>query len=100
MTEWGVYLVVASLLATAVLIGRPLVALTRTNTKLECAVEKLTDAMERFEVRMQQFEQDNRNSHARIWDHIETQDAEIVRQAGMLERHEMELAYLKGEKQA
>lgn len=96
MSEWSVYLVVASLLATAVLIGKPLVALTRTNTKLECAVEKLTGTMDRFELRMQQLEQDNRSSHARIWEHMELQDGEIARQGKALERHAAELAHLKG----
>lgn len=97
MNEWGVYLVVASLLATAVLIGKPLVALTRTNTKLECAVDKLTDTMDRFETRMQQLEQDNRNSHARIWEHMEGQDAQLALHRTELARHEAEIQNLKGE---
>lgn len=93
MNEWGVYLVVASLLTTAVLIGRPIVALTRTNTKLECAVDKLTETADRFDARMRRFQQENRDSHTRIWRRVDAQDVNIA-------RHEIEIKHLNGGKTA
>lgn len=100
MTAWGVYLVVASLLATAALIARPIVALTKTNTKLECALEKLTEAMRKFEARMEKLEADNQSSHLRIWEHIDKQDSEMKIYAQAIERHEAEIKNLKGCKKA
>lgn len=100
MTEWGVYLVVASLLTTAALIARPIIALTKVNTKLECSVERLTDAMQKFDTRMQKLESDNQNSHLRIWEHMDKQDSEIKTCAKAVERHETEIKNMKGNKKA
>lgn len=56
MTEWGVYLVLASLLATGMMLARPITALTKINTRLECAVERLSEAMNKLEGRVTRFE--------------------------------------------
>ncbi len=96
MTEWGVYLVVASLLATGFLIARPVIALTRTNTKLECAVEKLTETMTKTENRMQVFETENRAGHRRIWKQIEKQDALLHSHTAAIERRETAKKQEKG----
>jgi argininosuccinate synthase len=95
MTEWGVYLVVVSLVTTAILIGRPLVTLTRVNTKLECAVDRLNETMDMLKLRIERYQSDNRDSHNRLWQHNEKQDLEMKRHANVLERHQTEIDYLK-----
>lgn len=73
MTEWGVYLVVASLLTAAITIAKPIAALTRTNTKLECAAEKLSEAIEKLDGRITEAE------------------AELRRHSSIINKHETEI---------
>jgi hypothetical protein len=77
MTEWSVYLVTVSLMATAIMIAKPVSALTRTNTKLECAVEKLSEAMCRIEQRTAGIE------------------SRVEAHSGAIEQHKIEIKNIK-----
>lgn len=77
MTEWGVFLVAVSLLSAAFMVARPVAALTRTNTRLECTAERLSRAIDRLEERSAGLEK------------------ELRAHAGLLARHGAEIDGIK-----
>lgn len=71
MAEWDIYLVIVSLLGTAIAIARPVLSLNTSITKLNASITKLS-------LDLADLETSNRASHKRIWDHNEKQDKNIV----------------------
>ena len=68
MDEWGVVGVLVVLVGLFLSVGAPVIRLNSTITKLSTLVEGLRD-------RQAQQEQNNSDSHRRIWKHNEEQDA-------------------------
>jgi hypothetical protein len=70
MTEWGVILVISSIVSLGVLIGTPLMRLNASITRLDVtikAVEKRADC----------DRADNEKEHLAIWDRCDEQDRTI-----------------------
>ena len=68
MDEWGVVGVLVVVAGLFLSVGAPVIRLNSTLTKLSTLVEGLRD-------RQAQQEQNNSDSHRRIWKHNEEQDA-------------------------
>ena len=67
MTEWGVVVVLISLVGLATAIGKPILALNTTITKLTAAVDELRGDLAVLTGK-------NTESHRRLWEHNEEQD--------------------------
>ncbi len=67
MTEWGVITVIAALVALGAAICGPII-------KLNTSITKLTATMEAVGERLNRLDEDNHNSHKRLWDKNEEQD--------------------------
>ncbi len=70
MTEWGVVIVIVTLFGLIAAIVKPIVNMTR-------AMTRLTVVMEQTEKSLNKLTTDNTESHRRIWNHNEEQDATI-----------------------
>lgn len=83
MTEWGVVLVLISLAGLATAIGRPILALNTTITKLTAAVDELRGDLAVLTGR-------NTEGHRRLWEHNEKQDAKLDDHEGRIIKLEHE----------
>lgn len=70
MTEWGVVGVIISLVGLFLTVGKPIIKLTST-------ISKLDDTCERLDEQFRDFEINNKDGHRRIWKHNEEQDDKI-----------------------
>lgn len=70
MTEWGVFTVVAAIVAFVVALVTPMIKLTKTITTLAVVVENLR-------VTVDTNKSDNRASHDNIWDKSREHDARL-----------------------
>lgn len=70
MTEWGVVGVIVALVGLFFTVGKPIIKLTNT-------ISKLDSTCERLDTQFSAFEANNKNSHRRIWEHNEEQDNRI-----------------------
>lgn len=82
MTEWTVVAVLGGLVSLGVAIIKPIVSLTRAITQLTVTVDDLQKDLSDFALK-------NRDSHARLWQHNEKQDAR-------LDEHERRLNNVEG----
>ena len=71
MTEWNVYLVIVSLLGTALAIGAPVIRLNTTITKLIDKIDNLGGDLSELEA-------SNRRSHERIHKKNDEQDKKLA----------------------
>ena len=71
MTEWNVYLVIVSLLGTALAIGAPVIRLNTTITKLIDKIDTLGGDLSELEA-------SNRRSHERIHKKNDEQDNKLA----------------------
>lgn len=81
MTEWGVVLVIASLATLFVLLAKPLVNLVRVIAELTTIVDELANKICRMN-------DDNKDSHKRLWEHNAKQDKR-------LSEHDTEITVIK-----
>lgn len=70
MTEWGVIIVIVTLVGLMATIIPPIVRLTR-------AITELTSTVKFMETQVSKLTADNDKSHQRIWDHNDKQDAQL-----------------------
>jgi hypothetical protein len=70
MTEWGVVTVLIAVVGLAVTVGKPIITLNSTITKLNVLVDGIKSDVESLTAK-------NSESHARIWEHNEKQDAKL-----------------------
>ena len=70
MNEWGVVGVLVVVVGLFLSVGAPVIRLNSTLTKLSTLVEGLRD-------RQAQQEQNNTDSHRRLWKHNDVQDAAL-----------------------
>ena len=82
MTEWTVVAVLGVLVSLGVAIIKPIVSLTRAITQLTVTVDALQKDLDAFSRK-------NSDSHARLWQHNEKQDAR-------LDEHERRLNNVEG----
>ena len=85
MTEWGVITVIAALVALGAAICGPII-------KLNTSIARLTTTMENVAERLDRLDEDNHNSHKRLWEHNDQQDDQL---AG----HETRIALLEHTKE-
>lgn len=71
MTEWGVFLVIASLVGFLAAVLPPII-------KLNTSITKLTVTMDMLNSDMRELTSKNSDSHFRLWEHNEKQDALIA----------------------
>ena len=67
MTEWGVITVIAALVDLGAAICGPII-------KLNTSITKLTETMRNVGERLNRLDEDNHDSHKRLWDKNEEQD--------------------------
>lgn len=67
---WEMFLGIAALVSFIIAITGPMMKLNTSITKLNDSVEVLRNAIDKIE-------QDNENSHRRIWEHNDEQDDKI-----------------------
>lgn len=84
MGEWGVYLVIASLVGFLATVIPPIIKLNTSITKLTVTMDNITDDLKGLTER-------NRNGHERLWDKNNEQDARIS-------DHETRIGRLENEK--
>lgn len=84
MTEWQVITALITLIGGAAVIVRPILNLTK-------AITELTSTCKQLDRQFSDFEDHNRESHRRLWDHNDKQDK-------ILQRHENRILILEGEK--
>ncbi len=82
--EWQIFTVIVAIVGAAVTVTTPVLKLTNTITKLN-------ETCENLENRFKEFEDNNKNSHHRIWEHNEEQDK-------IISNHEIRITVLEGEK--
>ncbi len=82
MDNWGVVLVIVTLVGLGAAIIRPIVSLTNSITTLTVAVESLKEDM-------REYRDKNSDSHVRLWRHNEKQDERI-------EDHEKRIIKMEG----
>ena len=82
MTEWTVVVALGVLCSLGAAIIRPIVSLTRAITQLTVTVDELQKDLSDFASK-------NHDSHARLWQHNEKQDAR-------LDEHERRLNTVEG----
>lgn len=70
MSEWTMVSVVVTLVGLIIAIGTPILKLNTSITRL---IEHLNHLENMFSI----FEQDNDNSHKRIWNHNDEQDTQL-----------------------
>lgn len=68
--EWTVVTVCVALAGLFVTVGRPVVELNRSITRLTTMLDVLTQRLDRLE-------SENRQTHARLWDRLEAQDKRL-----------------------
>lgn len=71
MAEWDIYLVIVSLLGTAVVIAKPVLSLNTSITRLNESITKLS-------LDLTDLENSNRKSHERLWEKNEKQDNNLA----------------------
>lgn len=71
MNEWSVVLVISALLGMGVIICKPVVSLTQ-------AITRLTSTAQQLDEKIDDINSKNHDSHKRLWDHNEEQDAQLV----------------------
>lgn len=71
MEKWDIYLVVVSLIGTALAIAKPVLSLTSSITKLNVSINKLS-------LDLADLETSNKKSHERLWKHNDKQDETLV----------------------
>lgn len=84
MDEWQVIAMLITLGGGMALIVKPIVNLTK-------AITELTYTCRNLDSQFANFEMANKNSHQRIWDHVEIQDK-------TLDNHEQRISRMEGEK--
>jgi len=81
MTEWGVFGVIAAIVALFLTVGTPIMKLNSTMVRLTEAVTRLEKEQSRtrkeLEEDLQKHIAKNTESHTRIWAHNKQQDAEL-----------------------
>ena len=77
MTEWGVVLVMISLVGLGTAIVKPILALNTTITRLTSAVEELRGDLAGLTAR-------NSEGHRRLWEHNGKQDARLEEHEGRI----------------
>ncbi len=82
--EWQIFTVIVAIVGAAVTVTTPVLKLTNTITKLN-------ETCENLENRFKEFEDNNKDSHRRIWEHNEEQDK-------IISNHEIRITVLEGEK--
>lgn len=65
--EWSVVTVLVALAGLFVTVGRPVVELNRSITRLTTMLESMTQRLDRLE-------SDNRQTHTRLWQRLEQHD--------------------------
>lgn len=86
MTEWGVYGVIASIVAFGVLVGAPLFKLSGILSELKTVLSALQKQFDKLCV-------DNEKEHNSMWDKTESQDK-------ILGEHETRITVLEHSKEA
>lgn len=71
MDRWEIYLVVVSLIGTAIAVGAPVIKLNTSITKLIVKLDNLGKDFDNMELK-------NHESHQRIWNHNDEQDEKIA----------------------
>lgn len=90
MSEWGVIGVIVTLVGLLAAIIKPLVSLTRAITELSAAVGHLQKESCRLESRAHE-------SHRKLWEHNDEQDAKIESNARVLLEHDGRIKMLEGD---
>lgn len=70
MTEWGVFVVIASLVSFAVAIVTPILKLNTNITRLTVTIENILNEQEEAKIA-------NGKSHDRIWKELEDQEGKL-----------------------
>ena len=83
MTEWGVFGVIVTLIGFAAAIIKPIVTLNTSITTLRNAIDALGKELEKQN-------EENRDSHDRLWRHNDKQD-------DMLNDHEKRITILESD---
>lgn len=68
--EWEIFTVIIAIVGAAITVTTPVLKLTNTITKLN-------ETCENLESRFKEFEDNNKNSHRRIWEHNTKQDEKL-----------------------
>lgn len=71
MTEWGVFLVIGSVVSFLACVISPITKLTQSITKLSVVVDQLTKDMETSK-------QQSEKSHEELWEHVHGNDAKLA----------------------
>ena len=89
--EWEIFTVVIAIVGAVITVTTPVLKLTNTITKLN-------ETCENLESRFKEFEDNNKNSHRRIWEHNEEQDSTLINHDKVLSNHETRITILEEEK--
>lgn len=87
--EWTVVSVIVALVGLVAALAKPMLSLCKEITNLRGDLQALSNAAKVMTDKMAKFEEDNHNSHKRLWEHNTEQDE-------ILQNHEMRLHDLDG----
>ena len=86
--EWTVVTVVIALVGLFLSVGKPIITLNSSITKLNMSIENLKAAQTHQEDELKQHKIHAHESHQRLWDHNDKQDKKI-------DEHERRIAHLE-----
>lgn len=89
--EWTVVTVIVALVGLFLSVGKPIITLNSSITKLNMSIENLKAAQIHQEDELKQHKLHAHESHKRIWEHNDKQDKKIEeheRRINQLEVHE------------
>lgn len=69
--EWTVVTVIVALAGLFITVGRPVVELNRSITRLTTMLDVLTQRLDRLET-------ENRQTHTRLWDRLDEHDRRLL----------------------
>ena len=71
MTEWNIVLVLAELIGLFLLVGKPILTLSKT-------IAEINTNMENMDKRVDTLECDKHEAHKELWQHSDAQDERIA----------------------
>ena len=88
MEEWKIFLTIGEILALFFLVGKPILKLNGTLTKLEVQLVRANERMDKQETELDKQKKHASESHRRLWEHETEQDKRLENLEGRLKRLE------------
>ena len=88
MSEWNVVLIIIELVGFALLVGKPLLTLNNTITKLNVELSHINGRMDKQQKDLENQKEHASESHRRLWEHENEQDT-------LLANHEIRIVRLE-----